>query len=292
MFANIKPLHSRDIFGKYAVLRFFCRVTALALTFLIAFQVVPAPVYAAAAVAAHDAVASKIAAMKQEERSAEIMLDLRRKMASVKPADFVALSHAPEPALGPSIVDEVGHLARPVTASDAALWKAELTKEPNAGTLTRSQADYFAQRLLWLGEYELAAERAPATAQDHFRAAFALTNNTDSYHGQAVYDIGLCKFYLHNFEACTDYYIHMLRVRPEPAGLDRSSFYFMYRHAGACNGYHQGNARLGIPEPPVLDPLCGVEALASSLKSLGVAYDKKTVLAQCPVSQEGNNLQE
>jgi RHS repeat-associated protein len=83
----------------------------------------------------------------------------------------------------------------------------------------------------------------------------------------------------------------MLAVKPSPAGLDRSDAALLLRTAEGCLGYHEGNARLGIPEPPALDPLCGAASLAASLRSLGLGYDEHTVRSMCYVDEEGSNLQ-
>jgi hypothetical protein len=96
----------------------------------------------------------------------------------------------------------------------------------------------------------------------------------------------------HNLQGTVDYYRHMLRVKPGPAGLDRADASLMMRHAMGCLGYHLGNSRLGIPEPPVLDPYCGAASLAASLKYLGLPFDRRSVASLCSVTEEGSNLQD
>jgi ABC-type bacteriocin/lantibiotic exporter with double-glycine peptidase domain len=59
-----------------------------------------------------------------------------------------------------------------------------------------------------------------------------------------------------------------------------------------CLGYHVGNSSLGIPEPPVLDPYCGVASLAASLKYLGLPFIRHDVASKCNVSEEGRSLQD
>ena len=292
MFASVKPLLPSDMPDKFEPLRRFLRVTALTLVILLSGEAVPAPVYASAAVAVNGYVATKAEVARRSVKQYEVMQDLRRKMAMVTPADFKALSTAPRPGFGPTIIDEIGRLSQPVPQSDAAEWRSALKIESastDKGILGRA---YFAQRRVWLGEYLLAVDQAPIEAEQQLRDACALTTNADPLHGTALYDLGLCVFYQHDFEASVDYYRHMLKEKPEPAGLDRANASLMLRHAIACLGYHKGNARLGIPEPPVLDPLCGAASLAASLRSLNLAYDRGTVLAHCRVTEEGSSLQD
>jgi RHS repeat-associated protein len=252
----------------------------------------PAPLYAAAGSATKQFVASKVAIAKQQIHSYEVMQDLKSKMAAVKPADFVKLSKAAAPPMGTTIIDEIGRLRRAVPASDASLWRTELHGQPAQAKMNRTQADYYAQRHIWLGEYLLAYDRAPREAAHELRQACGLTNSNDKHRGTAEYDLGLCIYYEHNYRQIADYYHHMLGVRPAPVGLGREDAELMFRRADGCLGYHQANARLGIPEPPVLDPLCGAASLAASLRTLRLGYDQGAVVSACNVSEEGSSLQD
>ncbi len=64
----------------------------------------------------------------------------------------------------------------------------------------------------------------------------------------------------------------------------------MERHAAACAGYHDEHIAFGIPEPPRLDPMCGVAALAVWLRAHHKNYSQNSLLKACRVTGEGSTL--
>ena len=291
MFADLKS--SRPAAAQSSIwLRRICRVTAFTLVTLLAAEAIPAPVYADSATAVGGYVRTQSAIVEHQMRSYEIMQALRAKMAAVTPANFVEMAQPQNLQLGVSVIDEIGRLSRPIADSYPTTWRQQLEKAPAESKWTASQRDYYAQRHLWLGQYELAVQKHPQLAIREFRTAYHMTDARDEIDGTALYDEALSVYYEHNFVQSVEFYRHILRVRPIPNGFDRSDASLMLRHAMACLGYHEGNARLGIPEPPVLDPYCGAASLAASLRSLGLKYDRDTVVANCRVTGEGSDLQD
>src|SRR5262249_15707444 len=59
-----------------------------------------------------------------------------------------------------------------------------------------------------------------------------------------------------------------------------------------CVEYHNSHAKIGIPEPIALDPLCAAAAVAARLREMGRPYDEETVLKAVRVTGEGSTLQD
>ena len=183
-----------------------------------------------------------------------------------------------------TLLDEVGRLAQPVDANKVAEWKRQL-HYPRL--LPSTQA---AKLHLWLGEYVLAHDEQPEAAQWHFVQAQKASRCSQTVYGVAAYDKAVAAFTEGAYKEAQSAFQHVLAVRPALHGFDRRACALFLRHAGACAGYHQERAAIGIPEPPRLDPLCGAAALAQSLKTLGKPYDKKTLLANVRVTGRGSTL--
>ena len=136
------------------------------------------------------------------------------------------------------------------------------------------------------------ANQQPQTALVHFRDAQRLTGTRDKLHGLAAYDTAVALYYLGAYRESADAFHALLIDKQHLCGYDFLNCTLFYRHVFACANYHSERAAKGIPEPPRLDPLCGVAALATCLRSLGKPYDKATLLAHCRVNGRGSNLQD
>lgn len=109
-------------------------------------------------------------------------------------------------------------------------------------------------------------------------------------YGLATYDSAVAFYYGGAYQAATEVFHSLCRRETGMSGYDMRTATLWWRHAGACAGYHAERSALGIPEPPRLDPLCGVAAVAASLHALFLPFDKKTLLAACRVTGEGSTL--
>ena len=183
-----------------------------------------------------------------------------------------------------TLLDEVGRLASPIDADKAAAWKQTLR---SSHTLTPAQS---ALLHLHVGEVELGQEEQPALALWHFEQAQPLLRRNDPLYGLARYDAAVALFNEGAYSPARDAFKSLLAARPALHGFDPRACALFSRHAQACAGFHAERAKLGIPEPPRLDPLCGAAALAQALKTHGKPYDKKRVLANMRVTGRGSTL--
>ena len=182
-----------------------------------------------------------------------------------------------------TLLDEVGHLAYPVAASQAGGWKAEIKKPSLA-------ADRVALLHVRLGEWELAQNQHPRAALYHFQAAQKLVSVTNPLYGQAAYDSAIATYYEGAYQEASDAFKELLKPRTPFVGYDRRRCALWLRHATAGAGYHQDRANHGIPEPPRLDPFCGAAALAACLRSLALPSSRNRVIHACRVTGEGSTM--
>jgi len=183
-----------------------------------------------------------------------------------------------------TMLDEVGRLAQAIPPAQPRVWKWELAAHPPARRAALLH--------IHLGEWQMAANEQPAMARQHFRQAQALVPRTDPLRGLAAYDDALAQAYEGAFEAASQSFRALLGPKAAFGGYDRARAALWQRHVFACAGYHAQRAARGIPEPTRLDPLGGAAGLAASLQSLGLPYDKKTVLAACRVTGRGSSSQD
>ncbi len=184
-----------------------------------------------------------------------------------------------------TLLDEVGRLARAVAPAEAAGWKRILHTQAPAPTRA-------AVLHLWLGEWELAANQQPRAARAQFAQAQRLTTAKDDVYGLAAYDTATALFYEGAYGDAQEAFHRLLVLQTCLPGYSRRTCARWYRHVAACAGSHADHEKLGIPEPPRLDPECGAAALAACLRGLAVPSDRKTVLAACRVTGEGSSLQD
>jgi RHS repeat-associated protein len=183
----------------------------------------------------------------------------------------------------PTLLDEVGYLSHPVPAVEWRGWKTELlTSHPTASRAALLRIE--------LGEYALAQDEQPELAIQSFRQAQSLVKKNDPLYGLAAYDSAIAICRMGAYEQAAQAFHHLLGEKL--TGFPIATCAFWYKHTSACAGYHAEHAALGIPEPTRLDPLCAAAALAASLRSFGLPYDKKVVLGHVLVTGEGSNLQD
>lgn len=190
-----------------------------------------------------------------------------------------------------SLLDEFGHLSHTVTAEQSAVWKVELERSKST---TETEALRAAQLHLWLGEWELDAQEAPADALEHFAAVLRLASASHPLHGRALYDTAITHFRQGAYSNAAN---ELKALVHAPAtnrlcGYSRTDCALFLRHAVACVGYHEVRADMGIPEPPALDPDCGLAGLAVCLRKLGLPYDRKTIAGSCRATGLGSTLQD
>jgi RHS repeat-associated protein len=173
-----------------------------------------------------------------------------------------------------TLLDEVGALHGGVPEERIAQWKHQL----RSGHLNAEAA---AWRHVWLGEVELGRNDQPERAQDQFAQALRLTPNSRPVHGLAAFDSALAFWFSGAYAQAADAFHKLLAPHTSLPGYDRRSCALWLRHAGACAGYHAERAKLGIPEPPRLDPLCGAAGLAACLRAQHLPYDRSRVLTAC-----------
>jgi len=182
-----------------------------------------------------------------------------------------------------TLLDEIGHLALPVTAAQVAGWKSEIRT-------THTAPGRAAWLHLWLGEWELAHNEQPFRARWYFRQAQKEANPSDPCAGLAAYDSAVALFYAGDYQDAGDAFRHLLVASHQLCGYPPKDCALWMRRAGAAAGYHAERAVMGIPEPPRFDPLCGAAALAACLRSLSLPYSKAVVLRACRVTGEGSIL--
>ena len=197
----------------------------------------------------------------------------------------VAAYLADQKSIPQTLLDEVGRLSHSVSLVEVASWKQEVKS-------ARPAAERAAWLHLWLGEWELAQNEQPEQACWHFRMAQHLTSSRNRCYGLAAYDSAISLFYEGAYEASSDAFTALLQPKRGFTGYDHRNCALWLRHAQACAGYHEDHAKLGIPEPPRLDPLCGAASLAACLRSLSLPFDRALLLKVCRVTGEGSNIQD
>ena len=185
-----------------------------------------------------------------------------------------------------TLLDEVGRLASPVAPDKVAGWK-RLLHQPKKLAATDA-----AKLHVLVGEVTLAQDENPEQALWHFAQARKLSRAQDEAHGLAVYDSAIAHFYQGAYGAARAAFKYALTAKPGLHGFDHRTCTLFLRHASACLGYHEERAKIGIPEPPRLDPLCGASSLAQALKTYGKPYDKPTLLRNMRVTGRGSNMQD
>lgn len=184
-----------------------------------------------------------------------------------------------------SLLDEVGRLNRFVSDSQFASWQQQikaLALKPAAAARLR----------LKLGEVELAKYQQPERAIAQFEKVQKLAGAKSQFGGLARYNAAVALFYEGAYQPSAAAFRALLQDRHPSPGFDRRQSARWLNHARACAGYHALREKAGIREPDKLDPLCGAEAIAVTLRSLKRPFDRKTVLSKVRVTGEGSNLQD
>ena len=181
-----------------------------------------------------------------------------------------------------TMLNDIGYLKSTPSPALIRSYAAEL----KSGHIRSGRA---AELHLWLGEYKLAHDSAPASAEVEFQASEAISSKETWTHGAAQYDEGLALFYEGAYGDAARSFYHLLHSGPA-IGFSRVSCMLMWKHAGAAAEYHLQRSRMGIPEPPRLDPNCALAAVATCARHLGLASDFASIKRVCKVTGEGSNL--
>ena len=120
------------------------------------------------------------------------------------------------------------------------------------------------------------------------------TQQTSAKHlyGLASYDTAIAVYETGGYADASAAFYHLLVPKTSLPGYDRRNCALWWRHAGACAAYHADHARLGIPEPPSLDPYCGAAALAARLRDLHRPYSVGAVRSACRITGRGSTMQD
>ncbi|CAN5516000.1 hypothetical protein BH11ARM2_BH11ARM2_37080 [soil metagenome] len=180
---------------------------------------------------------------------------------------------------GRTLLDEEGYLHRRVTAQDLKAWRIELNEHPTKARRARL--------LVQIGETELASHE-PRRARESFESVSGLLPASNPDRGLARFDAALCLFLEGRYGKAREAFEGAAAANVR--GVNRRLATLYSRHAGACEGYHLAHVRLGIPEPPLLDPLCGVFSLAVCLRQLGMPHAQKDLVGKVRHDGEGSNM--
>ncbi len=190
-----------------------------------------------------------------------------------------------------SLIDEAGRMQTGVDQQTFLFWKESLRKAPQ----TRDNYRHLAVLNIWVGEYELAVNENQIKAAHHFRAARDFTKDTDPLRGWASYDLGLAYFFNSEWDKAVESLqavVHGEKGSRKTVGIDRRMAAKLLRLAGARKAENDTLARMGIPRPPSLDPICGAGGLAACLRALNLPHDKNRVLSRVRMTGRGSNLQD
>jgi len=182
-----------------------------------------------------------------------------------------------------SILDEAGHLLYPVSAGQIALWQRSLKSKS-------ASDEQIAEANLSFGEWQLGQKQQPQIAQSYFQRTEALSGSNRRLSSLAAYDNAMALYYEGAYTEAGNAFRLLLASTPVQTGFDRRNCALWLRHADACAGYHEGHAKLGIPEPPRLDPLNGAASVAACLRSLHLPSDRTTMTRSCHFTGEGSSL--
>ena len=187
-------------------------------------------------------------------------------------------SRLPPLVAGETLLNEEAYLTRSIAPVDIQAWVKEsaVAKKPRRARL-----------LIQIGEVEL-ANQEPAKAQSYFDRAAGLLPVASPDRGLARFDTALALFFQGRFSASRLAFRHA--AGSSLKGVDQRLATLYARHAAACQGYHEQHSELGIPEPPFLDPLCGVSSVAVCLKARGLPYSRSFVEKQIPYNGEGSSM--
>ena len=182
-----------------------------------------------------------------------------------------------------TLLDGAGHLRRPVTIGERTGWISAL----HQGKFHGERA---AKLYVWLGEYALAHNQDPERASWYFTKARGLTGHRSPEYGRATYDKAFCLLDEGAYEDAAAAFHRLLAGVHPLRGYDPRDCVMVYRHANACWGYHLSHEKLGIPEPPRLDPFCGAASLAVCMRGLGMPWQRPWIISRVKVTGEGSTM--
>ena len=182
-----------------------------------------------------------------------------------------------------TLMTDVALFKRPVSATQVQGWKIDA-----ASILSTPHRKAWCH--VWLGEYALVKNQDPEEAIDEFQSAARVQGASANTLGLAAYDTSLALYYEGAYGEAAKAFDRLASTKTAMPGYDRRRAEAWLRHAEACSAYHLARACIGIPEPPRLDPQCGIASLAACLRDLGLPYDVKTLRGHCRVTGEGSTL--
>ena len=184
-----------------------------------------------------------------------------------------------------SLLDVGGQFSRKIFIGEMLGWKREL----HTATVSLNRQ---ARLHVWLGEYALTQDENPWQARWHFRKAQSLVSRGNAAYGLAAQDTALSFLRQSDFPRAADAYKRVLNARPALKGASLANCTLQLRQAQTLRGYHEQQQKQGIPQPPRLDPKCGVAALAVAFRALNLPYDEASIRAKCRVTGLGSTSQD
>jgi RHS repeat-associated protein len=178
-----------------------------------------------------------------------------------------------------TLLTRLGSLRGDISVQTLTGWKEEAHSSKDRRRIARLT--------LWLGEYYL-AKRQPTKAIESLQYSASLLPESNPDRGLARYDAALAEFFHGQFGESAQGFLSLLKTPLR--GYNRKDALLYERHAAGCAGYHAHRAGLGIPEPPFLDPLCGVAGLGVCLRQLGMPYNKDRLEKIVGHTGEGSSM--
>ncbi len=204
---------------------------------------------------------------------------------AVRHARFIAGTHQQSTAFDNwpgQLIDPIGQFVHSLPKGQSLRWQWQL----HHLSLVKSRQ---ARLHLLLGE-DLVGVQQPEAARWQFRCVERLMPRTSPFFGRAAYDLAIAKYRSGQYPAAANAFSRLANNRGRLVGYDLLNAQLMFKHVSACAGYHAAHAKLGIPEPIALDPLCGAAAIAVCMRSMHLFYGKNYVAKRVPHTGEGSSL--
>lgn len=186
---------------------------------------------------------------------------------------------SPPPAT--TLLDSTGYLRRPVSSTTRRSWRIAASEVSDPATRAKLE--------VWLAECEISSHE-PLAALDRLKIAERIAPANCGFAGLARFDEAFALFLHGRYQESADAFTALQKSRY--FGYDRKLSRLLWSHSQACATYHTRHAALGIPEPPELDPLCGVSSLAVCMKVLGYWPDRGEMVRLVRHTGEGSSFQD
>jgi RHS repeat-associated protein len=139
---------------------------------------------------------------------------------------------------------------------------------------------------LWLAEFDI-ARAEPARAIERLSTLIRRTKPNSNVHGIARYDHAFAHYRRGMYRKAVDLFVALRGSNSR--GYEILDAIKWEKKISACATLHERNAALGITEPPELDPLCGVSAVAVIQRSMGRDFNQKSLELMVPHNGEGSD---